>query len=160
MNVTDTGLANLEPDQVQSASRVILLELLGNLVVFIMCTLVCLQVYAQAQTTLDKSRALSELGQTAVSIIENWKAGSDIEDLCERFGGMVEDGNLTIYYNRDFQVVENSSMARYRLEVRLESSGASSMDGSFQSGEVSAYLNDELLMSWIIGRAAALQGGH
>ena len=143
----DPGLANLEPSHVQSASRVFLVELVGSMVVFIVCTLVCLQMLAIAQVTLEKSRAMSSLGQTGVSITENWKAGLDLDALCQRFGGTVDGDQLILLYNRSFQLTDDLSQARYRLVFSAQSD-----QRGISTGSVSIYFTDELLLEWQIGR--------
>jgi hypothetical protein len=153
-SLDDIGLTSLEPAEVQSASRVFLVELLGNMVVFIICTLVCLQLLAAAQVTLDQSRAQSSLSSVSVSMIENWKAGCDLDELRERFGGSIEGNCLVQLYTRDLSLTDNPADARYRLEFSIEPS----QDG-FTSGTVQIYLADELLFAWSFARFETKAGG-
>ena len=149
-NNSDEGeaeLKNLEPKDVQSASRMFLLELVSNLVVFIICTMVCLEVFAAAQQSLERDRAVSELGQTSVSMIENWKAGSDLEDLSRRFGGIAEGDRLVLSYNRAFQLTDQPGQVKYRLIFTTESDGS-----GYSSGNLKLYYGDELLLDWDVGR--------
>ena len=153
-SLDDISLATLEPSMVQSSSRVFLVELLGNMVVFIICTLVCLQLLAAAQVTLDESRAQSSLSRVSVSMIENWKAGYDLEELRERFGGSIDGNSLVQLYTRELVLTENPAEARYRLVFTVEPS----QDG-FASGVMQIYLADELLFEWNFGRFEHKAGG-
>jgi len=145
--LSDSGLAALRATDGVASSRGFFLELVGNLIVFIICTLVCLQVLAGAQVSLDKSRAISELGRTSVNIIENWKAGYDLEELRQSFGGEVTDNSLVLMFDRALQPTDDSKVARYKIVF-----SASSAEVGFDTGVLLLLFGDEVLIDWEVGR--------
>lgn len=135
------------PPSASTFSRGFLIEMVGNMVVFIICTLVCLQVFASAQASLDRSQAISTLGQESVSLIENWKAGSDLAALAQRFGGEATDGRLTLYFDADCHLTAEPQGARYRLSLSVEQMGP-----KHDSGRLVLEMGDEVLLDWLVGR--------
>ena len=141
-------LSQLEPRNAYSASRGIIIELAGNLVIFIICTLVCLNIFAIAQSDLEKSRAVSELGLTSMNLVENWQAGSDLAELSQRFGGIIENDTLVLYFDRSYQQVTDLSQARYRLEFSVDQ-----QTRGYSAGQINLSQNDgQRLLQWSVGR--------
>jgi Tfp pilus assembly protein PilE len=60
-----------------TTTRALFLELVLDLVIFAICAVICLQVFASAHLESSRSAALSRLGIEAQEIAELFKAGSD-----------------------------------------------------------------------------------
>ena len=152
MNNSTTALEqySVQPADTRTISRGFLIELVGNMVVFIICTLVCLQIFAAAQSILDRSRAVSTLGQESVSMIEGWKSGSNLAELSQRFGGEVDGDELTVYFDRDCQPIADGSTARYRLSFSVDA-----QSNGYDSGHLLLTMGDEVLLEWSVGRYRA-----
>ena len=120
------------------SSRAFFLELVLDLVVFVFCAVICLQVFAQAHVESSRSAALSQLGIKAERCAELFKAGySDAASLAVKLNGehdgesgesgesgeRGESGTISWYYDRDLQTV-GSSEAFYTLTCAIDGSRA------------------------------------
>ncbi|MCL2136070.1 MAG: hypothetical protein FWH40_00875 [Coriobacteriia bacterium] len=143
----ESGLSHLQAAEVQSASRAFFLELVGNLVVCFVSVLVCLQVFASAQVTLDKSRAMSELGIVSMNLVENWKSGCELDELSQHFGGSVQDNSLEMLFDRNFQLTDNRNAARYIMVFTVQAG-----QGGPDTATVELFFGDEVLYTWAAGR--------
>ena len=137
----------LSPSSVKSPVRGLFIELLGDLLVFILCTIVCLQVIVVAESRLETSGAMTELGQTSLNLVENWKAGDDLEGLQAKFGGVIVGQSLTISFDRQYQPTNDPELIWYQINFGIVSE---------QSGYSSAYLilmqDENVLIDWDVGR--------
>ena len=121
-------------------SRAFFLELLLNMLVFALCSVVALQVFAEAKMTTDRSAALSTLTIEAKELAGYYKVTSgDVGELVSSavrgdFGELTSNGALVYYYDRSYQLTEASS-AYYWLEL----APVLGMGGSAKGIEISAY---------------------
>lgn len=93
-------------------SRAFFLELLLNMLIFALCAVVVLQVFAEGKITTDESAALTQLTLDAEALAEDYKASQgNLEELLLRGeqGQIEEDGSLTYYYNNDFELVQTDA---------------------------------------------------
>jgi hypothetical protein len=156
----EIDLTVLEPIDTRSTSRSFLIELIGNMVVFIICTLVCLQVFAAAQSALERSKAVSELGLTSVNLAENWKAGYSLEELGQKYDGQVSDGKLTLRFDRRLQSVVDPDKARYQVTLSLEPTASYQTEhGVYTAATIQVTQGDDLLFEWQLGRNTSQSGG-
>ncbi|HBT95183.1 MAG TPA: hypothetical protein DEB24_03350 [Coriobacteriia bacterium] len=90
-----------------SLSRAFFLELVLVFVIFAVCSIICLQVFAASEQERIRSLAMTELGITSQRIAEAFKAdggdinGSDLVDSAERVGSL-----YVWSYDKDLNVVE------------------------------------------------------
>ena len=145
-----SSLAKLKPTDTKSSSRGFFIELLIDLVVFVICTLVCLQVIAIAQLRLEDSSAIAKLGQSSVNLAENWKSGADLEGLQDKFGGQLTGGQLTLGYDRQFQPTEADEAAWYRIVFTPEERGS-----GYATAKLQLIQGDKTLIDWSVGRYLA-----
>jgi len=107
-----------------TSSRSFFLELVLDILVFTVCALICLQVFAQAHIESSRSAAQSQLGIEAERIAEYFKAGnSDTKSLAALLDGDRDGDTLSWYYNRDLEPV-GSDEAFYVLACRIDASHA------------------------------------
>jgi Tfp pilus assembly protein PilE len=89
-----------------SSSRVLFLELILDLVIFAICAVICLQVFAEAKREADRSEAITQLGIEAQEVGELFKSGrSDAASLAERTYANSEGDTLTWYYDQKLNIV-------------------------------------------------------
>ncbi|MDR2108678.1 MAG: hypothetical protein LBP28_04365 [Coriobacteriales bacterium] len=91
-----------------SRSRAFFLELVLDIVIFVLCAAVALQVFVQARVTSDESAALTHLSLEAQQLAETFKASGDIAE-------------PTLYFDESFLRCD-ASVARYRLVCAIDSS--------------------------------------
>ncbi|MDR1421929.1 MAG: hypothetical protein LBI64_03585 [Coriobacteriales bacterium] len=139
--------------QKPSGSRAFFLELVLDLVVFVLCATVCLQVFASAKTTSDLSAATSRLGVEAQTLAENFKAtGGDMDALAGRFpASEVAGQTLSLYYDGDFVPVGSRDDAMYLLSCEA------SDDGALHQAQISAQRIDDpteadILFDFVVAR--------
>jgi Tfp pilus assembly protein PilE len=108
-----------------SSSRAFFLEIVLNLVIFALCAAVCLQVFAQAKITSDRSEALSHMSIEAQTVAENFKVlNGDAARLSSALGATREGNTLWLYYDADFKQVSSASEASHTLIVNIETVGS------------------------------------
>jgi type II secretory pathway pseudopilin PulG len=91
-----------------SSSRVLFLELILDLVIFAICAVICLQVFAEARREADRSEAITQLGIEAQEVAELFKSGqSDPESLAASTRATVEGSTLTWYYDHDLDETQS-----------------------------------------------------
>ena len=107
-----------------TSSRSFFLELVLDILVFTVCALICLQVFAQAHIESSRSAAQSQLGIEAERIAEYFKASNgDTGSLASLLDGERDGDTLTWYYNRDLEPV-TSDEAFYILTCKIDGSHA------------------------------------
>jgi type II secretory pathway pseudopilin PulG len=101
----------------RSRSRVFLIELLCCVLIFVLCAVVALQIFAAARQTSDNARALSVLNTQAANIAETYKADKgDVARLIrDAQMAALPDGTLALYYDVDLHRVDAGSSAVYEL---------------------------------------------
>jgi len=138
---------DLKPRHTPSSSRSLLIELVGNMVVFIICTLVCLQVFATSEAFARRSRAVALLGQDGISVAETFKSGCDLVELADRFGGQLDGDVMTLHYDSDFCLTGDTEQAAYRVVFTVHDES-----GSYTTAELQVYAQDEELLNWPVAR--------
>ena len=105
-----------------TSSRTFFLELVLDILIFIICALICLQVFAQAHIESSRSAAQSQLGVEAERVAELFKAGNcDTVSLAALLDGNRMGDTLIWYYSKDLKPV-NSDEAFYILSCRIDTS--------------------------------------
>jgi hypothetical protein len=101
-------------------SRAFLLEMLLNMLIFALCAVVTLQLFAVAKTTIDQSHALTRLSIEAESLAESFKAVDGQVDALEELLGedLGSDLVLTRYYDSELAPAA-AEAAAYTLECHL-----------------------------------------
>jgi len=132
-----------------SSSRSLLVELVGNMVVFIISTLVCLQVFAASESITIRSRAVAAIGQDCMNIIEEWKAGTGFVDLMEYHTGHLEQDYtvLVFYYDSTCQHVEDAEKATYTATLTTVE-----QLGGLTRVELVVSNDDDVLLEWSVAR--------
>jgi Tfp pilus assembly protein PilE len=91
-----------------SSSRVLFLELVLDLVVFAICAVICLQVFAEARQEADRSEAITQLGIEAQEIGELFKSGqSDAASLAAATNATLNGSTLTWYFDHDLKEAQS-----------------------------------------------------
>jgi type II secretory pathway pseudopilin PulG len=89
-----------------SPSRAFFMELVLVLTIFVFCAAVCLQVFAEAKTSSETSRALSVLTVEAQSMAESFKASNANPQAIAKAsaaGVAADDANKVVaYYDEEF----------------------------------------------------------
>ncbi len=140
-------------------SRAFFLELLLNMLIFALCAVVVVQVYAEGKLATDESAALTTLTLEAETLAETYKTthgdlGVLAQSMSEREipGEYSDKDTLAYYYDNDLKP-SGAEDARYSL-ILTPSTGASDLvhviviaayDGEDQlfSIEVAQYLPEE-----------------
>ncbi|MDR1087745.1 MAG: hypothetical protein LBL23_00405 [Coriobacteriales bacterium] len=102
-------------------SRAFFLELLLNMLMFAVCAVVALQVFAQGRIATDESAALTILTLDAETLAETYKTttgelgtlASSLEDR-DHAGELTGEGKLVYYYNNQLEP-SSADDARYTL---------------------------------------------
>ena len=103
-----------------TSSRSFFLELVLDILVFTVCALICVQVFAQAHIESSRSAAQSQLGIEAERVAELFKASNgDAKLLAALLGGESDGDTLAWYYNRDLEPVEREE-AFYTLTCKID----------------------------------------
>jgi hypothetical protein len=147
--------AALEVSDTRTRSRGFFLELVLDLVVFIICALVCLQIIATALVQSEQSGAVSTLGLAGQSLAEQWKSGDSLDELAKAGGGSVNNDQLTLYFDRQYQPTSDASNAWYELSLTQSQPGA-----NFEEASVSLSHGSESLFTWQLGRVQPDGGGN
>ncbi|MDR0425203.1 MAG: hypothetical protein LBH39_07145 [Clostridiales Family XIII bacterium] len=103
-----------------SHSRAFFLELVINLVLFMLCAAVCLQVFARAFAKSDESSVLAQATLRAQSIAEAFKAsGGDLGFVMDTVGGEATAEGLVLYYD-DGWALTSAESAVYTVDCRVD----------------------------------------
>ncbi|MCL1880083.1 MAG: hypothetical protein FWF71_05655 [Actinomycetia bacterium] len=137
-----------------SPTRGFFLEIVLNMVVFVICLMVCLQIMAAAMLTSEKSGVISRLGLESQSIVECWKSGYGLQELADEFKGTVVSGQLHLYFDRQNNQVDRAEDAWYMISFV-----PSGWVGNFESGELKLMHHDDVLIHWQVGRHQLLGKG-
>jgi len=130
-------------------SRAFFLELLLNMLVFALCAVIALQVFAQGKLATDQSAALSKLTLEARDLAAQYKVtNGDLSELVTEgtrgdFGVLGNDGSLTYYYDNSFQLTGDTG-ARYRLVL----SPAQSTNDLVSVIQITGYTLDDEIFSF------------
>jgi Tfp pilus assembly protein PilE len=85
-----------------TTTRALFLELVLDLVIFALCAVICLQVFASAHLESSRSAALSQLSVEAQEIAELFKSGAgDMASLALRPSAQQDEGAVVWRYNQD-----------------------------------------------------------
>jgi hypothetical protein len=124
-----------------SHSRAFFLELVINLVLFMLCAAVCLQVFAQAFVKSDESSALAQATLRVQSVAEAFKAGGgDIGAVMVMLGGEATDEGMVLYYDSGWNPVSGAN-AVYTVNCRAD------LTTALKSAEITALKGDEAIFS-------------
>jgi hypothetical protein len=104
-------------------SRALFLELILDVVIFAICALVCLQVFASAKTSGSQSAAYSSLGIEAQSLAEDFSAcKGDATLLARNFNADLEGNTITLYYDKDLNRVQKDDNVVFFLRCEVDAS--------------------------------------
>jgi hypothetical protein len=103
-------------------SRAFFLELVLNLVIFVFCAAVCLQVFAAGYDSSRKSEALSHLSIEAQTIAEHFQAADgDIAAIAPTISATrIADTEYRVYYSPTYTPVSDTS-APYMISCEISS---------------------------------------
>lgn len=107
-----------------STSRAIFLELVLDLLIFAVCAVICLQVFAYAYGESVRSTAISELGIEAEQIAEQFKAGDgklSAIDAASYPNSRQEGSTFFLYYDQKLNAA-SSDNAYFILSCAIDSS--------------------------------------
>jgi hypothetical protein len=144
---SSTSWAPINPENSKSPIRGLFIELLADLLVLILCTLVCLQIIAVAQVRLENSGALSFLGLTSVDIVEYFHTGSDLAGIQKEFGGQLNDDSLVISFDRKYQPTDDPELVWYQISFRMQAE-----ESGYTAADLQLVQGDLVLIEWSIGR--------
>ena len=136
-------------------SRAFFLELLLNMLVFALCAVIALQVFAEGKMVTDKSAALSTLTTEAKDLAGHYKVTSgDVSELLTNgvrgsFGTLDDAGVLTYYYDKSFQLTDARD-ARYWLVLAPVASTTESVSIIEISAHQFGYSSEEILFSFTV----------
>ena len=103
-----------------SRTRLFLLELLVNLLVFCVGAAICLMTLTRAYSLSADSRALTEAQRITENAAIAFRATeADLFGLPQLLSGRVEGDTLTVWYGKDWQTVREK-YGIYRLTVRAD----------------------------------------
>lgn len=92
-------------NQKSSKDSLFLMELALAILLFAICSAVCLKLFVAARETADKSRELSFAVLSAQSVAECYKAAEgDMEELSGMLSGSVSEKSVSVYYDRRWQI--------------------------------------------------------
>jgi Tfp pilus assembly protein PilE len=105
-----------------SSSRVLFLELVLDLVIFAICAVICLQVFAEARQEAERSEAITHLGIEAQEIGELFKSGqNDPATLAAKTAATIDGDTLTWYFDQKLNPV-SSDKALFVMTCVIDSS--------------------------------------
>ncbi|MDR2106384.1 MAG: hypothetical protein LBP24_03145 [Coriobacteriales bacterium] len=105
-----------------TTTRALFLELVLDLVIFAVCAIICLHVFAEAHRESTRSAALSQLGVEAQEVAELFKAGADdTEALAALPSAQQEGGTVRWYYSQTLSPV-SSEDAYFTLSCTIDDS--------------------------------------
>jgi len=103
-------------------SRAFFLEIFLDLVILVFCTIICLQVLAQAHSESSRSAAQTQLGIQAQQLAELFKGGyCDADALATKMEVQPDGNTLTWYFDADLVAVDKDA-ARYTLRCTIDDS--------------------------------------
>jgi Tfp pilus assembly protein PilE len=105
-----------------TTTRALFLELVLVLVIFAICAVICLQVFASARLESARSAALSRLSIEAQEIAEVFKSGADEDALLAALPAARQEGGVIVCaYDRDLLLV-SSDQAYFTLTCVIDNS--------------------------------------
>ena len=103
-----------------SKTNLFFLELTIMLFILSLSMAVCVQVFFQAQTTADFGRNLSTASLKAQSAAASYKSlAGDMEATAEVIGGVLEEGKIASYYDKEWRSVP-AEQGAFKLSVIQE----------------------------------------
>lgn len=106
-----------------SKSRMLLIELLLAVVIFSVCAVVCVGNFFLASRTTEESQNLSYAVLAAQSAAEVFKASSSTEELAWTLDGTVQDGQVIVWLDSQWNVTRQPEESAHRLHITLERRG-------------------------------------
>lgn len=89
-----------------------MMEQVIMLLVFALAAVLCLQAFTAANQTSKSHAARDRAATAAQSAAEALKAtGGDYEEAADLLVGMLKDGNLTVYYDENWQIADAPEIA-------------------------------------------------
>jgi Tfp pilus assembly protein PilE len=105
-----------------TTTRALFLELVLVLVIFAICAVICLQVFASAHLESARSAALSRLSIEAQEIAEVFKSGADETTLLAALPSARQEGDAIVCaYDRNLSLV-SSDQAYFMLTCVIDDS--------------------------------------
>lgn len=103
-----------------SRTRLFLMEMLVNLLVFCVGAAICLMTFSRAYSLSAASRVASQAQRVTENAAMAFRsANGDLAALPSLLSGRVEDGTLTVWYSQDWQPVREKE-GIYRLVMRTQ----------------------------------------
>jgi hypothetical protein len=131
------------------------LELVLNLVIFVFCAAICLQVFATGYESSRHSSDLSHLSINCESIAEQFKAaGGDLGAVAAAYGALAPDGSGTcrVYFDADYALTADTS-APYMIECVVTG------EGTVRDANITAYRTTGHEQVFSLTAAALVAGG-
>ncbi len=126
------------------------IELIVDIGIFTLCAAVCVGLFIRAEILSRSDEDLVRAVAEARSVSECFKAaGGDLEETAALTGGRVEGGNLTVYYDSNW----NKEGGTAFFVLRLTPAG-SSAEGFAAADVTVTGENEEEILSW---QTAALE---
>ena len=101
--------------------NLIFLEIFLNIFIFVICISICYSLLIYSSIKRNRVVVLDKAVIVATDISERYKNSSgDIEELCSNVGGEIEENNLYLYYDKDFNRVNEKENAVYLLHLSIE----------------------------------------
>ncbi|MEA4815620.1 MAG: hypothetical protein VB120_02030 [Lachnospiraceae bacterium] len=100
-----------------SKTGLFLIELIAMILLFALCSAVCMRIFSSAKTLSDDSRALSNSSLVAQSAAECFKATGSLDETADIMEGELKDGRVLVFYDKDWQNTENLENARFYLDI-------------------------------------------
>jgi hypothetical protein len=136
-------------------SRAFFLELVLNLVIFVFCAAICLQVFATGYESSRHSSDLSHLSITCETIAEEFKAaGGDLGAVAAAYGAPAPDesGTCRVYFNAEYVLTADTS-APYMIEC------VATGEGTVRDASITAYRSTGHEQIFSLTVAAIVTGG-
>lgn len=102
-------------------SGAFLIELIIVILFFACAGAVCLNLFAAASNTGDRATDLTQATLQTQTVLEQAKAsGGDLAQVATIGGGTAQDGQLTIYFDSQWQQTSDHGRAAYTLTATTE----------------------------------------
>lgn len=109
----------------RSKSSLFLMELIVVLMFFSLCAAICMKVFAVSKVKTDYANDLSHASfavETAAEVYKDKKG--DVNSVAEFFGGAkTEDSTVTVYYDREWNIVPSAQESEYEMTLVSDSTG-------------------------------------
>lgn len=106
----------------RSKSTLFLIELVLAIGIFAVSSAICIQLFVKAYLLSRNSEELTHSLYEATSAAEVFKnSGGDIDEMSRLLSTHLEDGELVVYYNKDWNVRAQMSPGGYTMRIKLNS---------------------------------------